>query len=87
MLVYKRTQVILARRALSQLGSLSSHIISTAGTDTSFCNIRSFSSEPDRPFTLPSNEYKPKQSLGQNFMSDQNYVRKIVNVFSDDSEV
>ena len=27
------------------------------------------------------------QSLGQNFLSDQNYVRKIVNVFTDDSEV
>lgn len=29
---------------------------------------------------------RPKQSLGQNFLSDQNYVEKIVNALSDDSE-
>lgn len=34
-----------------------------------------------RPFTLPSGLYKPKQSLGQNFLSDQNYVNKIVDAF------
>jgi 16S rRNA (adenine1518-N6/adenine1519-N6)-dimethyltransferase len=33
----------------------------------------------DRPFTLPKGEFRPKQSLGQNFLSDQNYVMKIVN--------
>lgn len=32
----------------------------------------------NRPFTLPPGEFKPKQSLGQNFLVDQNYVRKIV---------
>lgn len=37
--------------------------------------------EPDRPFTLPPGEYKPKQSLSQNFLSDQNYVKKIVDEF------
>jgi hypothetical protein len=36
----------------------------------------------DRPFTLPSGEFKPKQSLGQNFLSDQIYVLKIVDAFS-----
>ena len=43
--------------------------------------------EPDRPFTLPPGKFKPKQSLSQNFLSDQNYVLKIVNAFDDDSEV
>ena len=28
--------------------------------------------------TLPSEGFKPKQSLGQNYLSDQNYVLKIV---------
>ncbi len=42
-------------------------------------------SEKDRPFTLPPGLYKPKQSLGQNFLSDQNYVLKIVDAFSDNS--
>mmetsp|Transcript_17043 Transcript_17043/g.32083 ORF Transcript_17043/g.32083 Transcript_17043/m.32083 type:complete len:327 (+) Transcript_17043:173-1153(+) len=51
-----------------------------------FRTARRISGEPDRPFTLPPNEFKPKQSLGQNFLSDQNYVRKIVKMFSDDSE-
>ncbi len=29
--------------------------------------------------TLPSGTYRPKQSLGQNFLSDLNYVMKICN--------
>lgn len=33
---------------------------------------------PDRPFSLPPGKFRPKQSLGQNFLSDQNYVIKIV---------
>ena len=41
--------------------------------------------ERDRPFTLPSGKFKPIQSLGQNFLSDQNYVLKICDAFSDDS--
>ena len=43
--------------------------------------------EKDRPFTLPSGSFKPLQSLGQNFLSDQNYVKKIVDAFKDDSEM
>jgi len=39
----------------------------------------------DRPFTLPPGQFRPKQSLGQNFLSDQNYVMKIVDAFTDDS--
>ena len=35
----------------------------------------------DRPFTLPPGQFKPKQSLGQNFLSDQNYVNKICQAF------
>lgn len=51
-----------------------------------------FSSSPiavvkNRPFTIPSGQFRPKQSLGQNFLSDQNYVNKIVDAFSDDSPV
>jgi Ribosomal RNA adenine dimethylase len=41
--------------------------------------------ERDRPFTLPSGKFKPIQSLGQNFLSDQNYVLKICDAFNDDS--
>ena len=41
---------------------------------------------PDRPFTLPPGEFRPKQSLGQNFLSDQNYVMKIVNELKDNSQ-
>jgi hypothetical protein len=36
----------------------------------------------DRPFSLPPGEFRPKQSLGQNFLSDQNYVMKIVRTHS-----
>lgn len=36
-----------------------------------------------KPFTLPPGKFKPKQSLGQNFLSDQNYVRKIVDSLHD----
>ncbi len=54
----------------------------------SFTGCRSLSAQTaDRPFTLPSGEYRPKQSLGQNFLSDQNTVMKIVNAFSCDSGV
>lgn len=42
--------------------------------------------EADRPFSLPPGEYRPKQSLGQNFLSDQNYVLKICDSFQDSSE-
>lgn len=37
--------------------------------------------EPDRPFTLPPGKFRPKQSLGQNYLSDQNYVNKIISAF------
>jgi 16S rRNA (adenine1518-N6/adenine1519-N6)-dimethyltransferase len=40
----------------------------------------------DRPFTLPSGLHRPKQSLGQNYLSDQNYVLKICDAFHDTSE-
>ena len=48
--------------------------------------FRSFSSAPDRPFSLPPGEFRPKQSLGQNFLSDQNYVLKLVNRLEDSSK-
>lgn len=37
--------------------------------------------EPDRPFTLPSGTFRPKQSLGQNFLTDQNTVLKFIGTF------
>jgi 16S rRNA (adenine1518-N6/adenine1519-N6)-dimethyltransferase len=37
---------------------------------------------PNRPFTLPPGEFRPKQSLGQNYLSDQNYVSKIISAFN-----
>ena len=40
----------------------------------------------DRPFSLPSGEFKPKQSLGQNYLSDQNTVVRICDKFTDNSE-
>jgi hypothetical protein len=39
---------------------------------------------PDRPFSLPPGKFRPKQSLGQNFLSDQNYVNKIVGAMPQD---
>jgi len=40
----------------------------------------------NRPYTLPPGLFRPKQSLGQNYLSDQNYVLKICDTFSDSSE-
>jgi hypothetical protein len=45
---------------------------------TSHCGV-------GRPPTLPSQEFRPKQSLGQNFLCDQNYVMKIVQSLVDTS--
>ena len=41
---------------------------------------------PDRPPTLPSGTFRPKQSLGQNYLSDQNYATKIVDSLEDGSD-
>jgi len=38
--------------------------------------------EPDRPPTLPAGSFRPKQSLGQNYLSDANYAAKIVNALA-----
>lgn len=63
------------------------------------CQVKSISSnvgflkrsvdalEKNRPFTIPKGEFRPKQTLGQNFLSDQNYVNKIVEAFSCSSKV
>jgi 16S rRNA (adenine1518-N6/adenine1519-N6)-dimethyltransferase len=42
--------------------------------------------ESNKTPTLPAGEFRPKQSLGQNYLSDQNYVQKICNEFGDPSE-
>ena len=39
------------------------------------------------PTKLPSGEFKPKQSLGQNFLQDGNTVRKIVRAFASDANL
>jgi 16S rRNA (adenine1518-N6/adenine1519-N6)-dimethyltransferase len=49
-------------------------------------NIDGVVIDKNRPFTLPPGMFKPKQSLGQNFLSDQNYVNKIVQAFIPISE-
>mmetsp|Transcript_4360 Transcript_4360/g.6636 ORF Transcript_4360/g.6636 Transcript_4360/m.6636 type:complete len:316 (-) Transcript_4360:25-972(-) len=36
--------------------------------------------------TLPSGDFRPKQSLGQNFLCDRNYIYKICDSFRDESE-
>lgn len=50
-----------------------------------FSNL-DLSDPKNRPFSLPPGKFRPKQSLGQNFLSDQNYVMKIVDAFSDNSK-
>jgi 16S rRNA (adenine1518-N6/adenine1519-N6)-dimethyltransferase len=47
---------------------------------------RNEADRPDRPYTLPPGAFRPKQSLGQNFLSDQNTVLKICDKFQDDSD-
>lgn len=37
------------------------------------------------PPRLAAGEFKPKQSLGQNFLTDPNYILKIVRSLNDDS--
>jgi hypothetical protein len=64
---------------------------SKIGARSSFTLLQSSQSDSDsdgvkdRPFTLPAGQFKPKQSLGQNFLSDQNYVLKICDAFIDKS--
>lgn len=55
--------------------TLPSRMFSSKSTSTDEATI------PDRPFTLPPGQFRPKQSLGQNYLSDQNYVLKIVDTF------
>ena len=40
----------------------------------------------DRPPTLPAGTFRPKQSLGQNYLSDNNIATKITNSLEDTSE-
>ena len=43
-------------------------------------------SEKNRPPTLPAGKFRPKQSLGQNYLSDQNYASKIARSVVDGSK-
>lgn len=38
-----------------------------------------------KPPKLPSEQFRPKQSLGQNFLTDPNYIFKIVRSLNDQS--
>lgn len=40
----------------------------------------------ERPPTLPAGKFRPKQSLGQNYLSDQNIAKKIVSSLEDPTE-
>lgn len=66
--------------------SLKRVTVSRISADFGVPRVAAEISSSDRPFTLPTGQFKPKQSLGQNFLSDQNYVLKIVNALNDDSE-
>jgi ribosomal RNA small subunit methyltransferase A len=71
--------------SLKQIKQHNSVIISPMiGKTKVFSSSNKFESETvkDRPFSLPPGEFRPKQSLGQNFLSDQNYVMKIVDAFA-----
>lgn len=73
------------RRQLKRIGE-------SGATSTKNSNSKPFEASKvqadagDRPFTLPPGQFKPKQSLGQNFLSDQNYVMKIIDSFEDTSD-
>jgi 16S rRNA (adenine1518-N6/adenine1519-N6)-dimethyltransferase len=67
--------------------SSSSSSSSSSSVSSSFSSSQSSQEEseekvPNRPFTLPPGEFRPKQSLGQNYLSDQNYVSKIISAFN-----
>ncbi|KAJ8607125.1 hypothetical protein CTAYLR_009162 [Chrysophaeum taylorii] len=54
---------------------------------SAFCGGRvRMSVEPDRPPTLPAGKFRPKQSLGQNYLADQNIAVKITKALEDASE-
>jgi Ribosomal RNA adenine dimethylase len=63
-----------------------SHSSRTAAVQQTATSEEASSGNGLRPPTLPAGEFRPKQSLGQNFLSDQNYVMKICNSFRDNSE-
>eukprot|EP00903_Cladosiphon_okamuranus_P012074 g11335.t1 len=69
-----------ARSAAVQVGS------SAATTIMMGAGKAGKASGKTKPPSLPQGEFRPKQSLGQNYLSDQNYVMKICNHFGDTSE-
>jgi|MDTB01.2.fsa_nt_gb 16S rRNA (adenine1518-N6/adenine1519-N6)-dimethyltransferase len=74
------------RRQIKKIGENSSGEATGQGKPSASTPTKKKASNGDRPFTLPPGQFKPKQSLGQNFLSDQNYVMKIIDAFEDDSD-
>ena len=73
------------RRRLISRENISTSIKKAMKSPADSKTTGSFDQLSDRPFSLPPGQFKPKQSLGQNFLSDQNYVLKIVDALQDDS--
>ena len=71
--------------ALRPLSLRTASIFQRSDTFTTALDSSKDDTPKDRPFTLPAGQFKPKQSLGQNFLSDQNYVLKICDAFTDKS--
>ena len=80
---YKKYRVASRRRAQARLASSTEK---NNDIDVNSQMSTTNSNQKDRPFSLPPGEFAPKQSLGQNFLSDQNYVRKIVEALVIDSD-
>jgi len=82
---YKKFRVASRKRAQARLASSTENNINE-NTQTNTNTNNNDTTQKDRPFSLPPGEFAPKQSLGQNFLSDQNYVRKIVEALVIDSD-
>ena len=81
----KGEEVGRTRRRLISRENISTSIKKAMKSPPNSKTNESFDQLSDRPFSLPPGQFKPKQSLGQNFLSDQNYVLKIVDALHDDS--
>lgn len=85
---YQKFKVASRRRVQAKMTSSSDKSSDSAAVspDSSDTNANTIPGQKDRPFSLPPGEFAPKQSLGQNFLSDQNYVRKIVETLVIDTD-
>lgn len=87
---YKKYRVATRRRAQVRIASRTEKNSDINTKESNLDNKSNSNNEvvipKDRPFSLPPGEFAPKQSLGQNFLSDQNYVRKIVEALVIDTD-